>query len=510
MRTSHSHPLQIAEMRPGERTGRIGTTFCPGKKDTQALTGSWDRDLELDLDAIQAWGAVAVVTLVEEQELRALQVPRLGEAVRERHMAWLHLPIRDVSVPTAAFETQWAGVADGLHARLDSGFDVLVHCRGGLGRAGSIASRLLVERGWEPVRAIKQVRDVRPGAIETVEQEAFVRSLSPRIAVSPSTSSEAIRHRAVGALLGLAIGDAVGTTLEFRARDSFPPLVEMIGGGPFDLKPGQWTDDTSMALALADSLVAFPDLDERDLMARFVRWAEQGEYSCTGECFDIGITVREALARWKRSGNPVAGSTDPGKAGNGSLMRLAPVAVRYWSDRARLRDIAARQSRVTHAAAEAVDACVVFAEMLADAIEGKPRIEVMAPRTGSYAGRIEDIAAGSWRGKAREKISGSGYVAHSLEAALWSVGRTADPAHGQFIPEPIARGRGLVAPLTLRRNVAAHMFQHAWRRCNKRRRPKYAGPSQALRCYRNRSRGCSPVVRTHTICMTRSRSRTTW
>lgn len=199
-----------------------------------------------------------------------------------------------------------------------------------------------------------------------------------------------------------------------------------------------------MALALADSLLACPTLDERDLMTRFVAWHEKGTYSCTGTCFDIGVTTRQALARWKRTGNPVAGSTDPHTAGNGSLMRLAPVAVQHWQDRARLRDVAARQSRTTHAAPEAVDACVAYAELLADAIAGerrsvvlRARDELTAAMTNAAAlssaalpapldGAIAPILAGSWRGKARDAIHASGYVAHSLEAALWSVGSSGD------------------------------------------------------------------------------------
>ncbi len=172
----------------------------------------------------------------------------------------------------------------------------------------------------------------------------------------------------------------MGTTLEFRARDTTPPLTDIVGGGPFDLRPGQWTDDTAMALALADSLAAHPELDEHDLMERFVDWHERGTYSCTGVCFDIGSTTRAALARYTRTGNPVAGSTDPRAAGNGSLMRLAPVAIRHWADRPTLRDVAARQSRTTHAAPEAVDACVAYAELLADAIAGQRRSEVMRGR----------------------------------------------------------------------------------------------------------------------------------
>lgn len=422
MRTSLTHPLQIAELRPFAGSGRIGITFCPGKVQPGAMSGSWNRDLGLDLDAIRDWGAVAMVTLVEDHELATLQVAGMGAEVRARHMDWFHLPIPDVAVPDRRFERDWALAGPDLLGRLRAGFDVLVHCKGGLGRAGTIAARLMVELGTDPGRVIAAVRAVRPGAIETREQEHFVLSQHERPEPEPPAIGDAIRDRAVGGLLGLAVGDALGTTLEFRSRDSFPLLTDMVGGGPFGLKPGEWTDDTAMALALGDSLAADADLDAGDLMRRFVDWHEHGTYSCTGQCFDIGITTRQALARWKSSGDPMAGSTDPMSAGNGSLMRLAPVAIRHWRDRARLRDVAARQSRTTHAAAEAVDACVAWADLLADAIEGQPRSAVLRNRSGGYAGGIAEIMAGSWRGRTRGQIRASGYVAHSLEAALWSVG----------------------------------------------------------------------------------------
>ncbi|MDO6588144.1 ADP-ribosylglycohydrolase family protein [Salipiger sp. 1_MG-2023] len=424
MRTSQSHPLQIAAVRSDALPGRIGITFCPGKIQPGAMSGSWNRDLGLDLDAIAAWGATAVVTLVEDHELQTLQVPRLGAEVAARHMSWFHLPIPDVSVPDAAFEARWETVGRDLCDRLRAGFDVVVHCKGGLGRAGTIAARMLIELGDTPDDAIAKVRTARPGAIETAAQQRYVLRQQARWEEVPATTSEAVRDRAVGALLGLAVGDAVGTTLEFTIRDSQGPLTDMVGGGPFHLKPGQWTDDTAMALALADSLAQSSALDEADLMRRFVDWHERGTYSCTGRCFDIGITTRHALARWTRSGDPMAGSTDPMSAGNGSLMRLAPVAIAHLNDRARLRDVAARQSRTTHAAPEAVDACVAYAECLADAIEGRPRSDVLRNRSEGYAGAIDGIMAGSWRGKPRTKIRASGYVAHSLEASLWSVARS--------------------------------------------------------------------------------------
>ena len=424
MRTSQSHPLQIATVQPGKGTGRIGITFCPGKVQQGAMSGSWNRDLGLDLDAIADWGAVAVLTLVEDHELTTLKVTDMGDQVCARHMDWLHLPIPDFSVPDAAFEQHWEVVAPDLMNRLRAGFDVLVHCKGGLGRAGTIAARLKIGMGVPPAQAVKAVRAVRPGAIETNAQLEHVLAQMELPEPEPDTSAAAIRDRAMGAFLGLAVGDAVGTTLEFKTRNSYPALTDMIGGGPFGLKPGQWTDDTAMALALADSLAKAPALDEKDLMQRFVDWHAHGTYSCTGHCFDIGITTRRALARWQKTGDPFAGSTDPMSAGNGSLMRLAPVAIRHFDSRAMLRDVAARQSRTTHAAPEAVDACVAYAEVLADAIAGAKRSEVLRHRNEGYAGKIAPIMAGSWRGKARGDIRASGYVAHALEASVWSVAHT--------------------------------------------------------------------------------------
>jgi ADP-ribosyl-[dinitrogen reductase] hydrolase len=222
----------------------------------------------------------------------------------------------------------------------------------------------------------------------------------------------------------------------------------MEGGGPFRLKPGQWTDDTSMALALAHSLVGCGGLDEHDLMRRFVSWWKEGAYSSTGSCFDIGMTVRSSLQRFRQDKNPVAGSTNPMSAGNGSLMRLSPVAIRYWHDREKRRDAAARQSATTHGALEAVDACVVFADILADAIAGKPKSAVLVDRSGTWAGTINEIVAGSWRGKRRSEISSSGYVAHSLEAALWCVGRTSSFAEAVLLAANLAGDADTVAAIT--------------------------------------------------------------
>jgi len=179
VRTSHTHPIQIAEVRASPSHGRIGITFCPGKQDRFAHTGAWERDLGIDLDAIAAWGAKLVLTLVEPAELKALNVPDLGHEIKRRGIEWRHLPIADFSVPTTKFEEEWVTEGRAIRAMLRNGNDVLVHCKGGLGRAGMIAARLLAELGMEPEEAIRAVRHARKGAIETPSQLALVRRTVP-------------------------------------------------------------------------------------------------------------------------------------------------------------------------------------------------------------------------------------------------------------------------------------------------------------------------------------------
>ena len=427
-RTSLTHPLRIDAV-PSLGGGLIGMTFCPGKVQPSGFTGAWSRDLALDLDAIRDWGAAAVVTLVEGWELGRYQVPALKAEVRARGMEWHHLPIVDGDVPHAPFDAAWPATGPVLRAHLQAGRRILLHCLGGLGRTGTVAAMLMAELGGDPGAAVRAVRRARPGALETSAQVAYALAIKPlgapaRPSHAPHPVKPDVRDRARGALLGLAAGDALGTTLEFKPRDSYPPHSEMTGGGPFHLQPGQWTDDTSMALALADSLAARPGFDAGDLMRRFTSWHLRGEYSCTGHCFDIGVTTREALTRFGRTGDPLAGSADPMAAGNGSLMRLAPAALRHLHDGDAARRLAVNQSRTTHAAAQATEACALLADLLREAVLGRPKAEVLAPRPWTGDPAIQAIAAGAWRGKPRDAIQSSGYVVHTLEAALWAVDQT--------------------------------------------------------------------------------------
>lgn len=236
-----------------------------------------------------------------------------------------------------------------------------------------------------------------------------------------------------GALLGLAAGDAVGTTLEFKRPGTFTPITDMIGGGPFNLKAGQWTDDTSMALCLAESLIECRDFDPVDQLSRYCRWYREGHLSSTGRCFDIGNTTRVALERFEETREPYPGPTDPRSAGNGSLMRLAPVPLFYARTPRDAIDRAAESSRTTHGAREAFDACRFFAGLIVGALQGRPKHELLSPTFCPMPGlwdeiplapKIAAVAAGSFLQKEPPTIRGTGYVVDCLEAALWAYHRS--------------------------------------------------------------------------------------
>lgn len=229
-----------------------------------------------------------------------------------------------------------------------------------------------------------------------------------------------MQDRFRGCLLGLACGDAVGTTVEFKPRGTFPLVTDMVGGGPFQLEAGEWTDDTSMALCLATSLVERNGFDPRDQMDRYCRWHDEGYLSSNGRCFDIGATVAAALRRYQATGDPLSGSTDPYTAGNGSLMRLAPVPMAYVDDLEQVAHFSGESSRTTHGAQEAVDSCRLFGVMLALALQGESKTVILNGGSNlELTPAIQAISEGSYTHKARQEIKGSGYVVQSLEAALW-------------------------------------------------------------------------------------------
>jgi len=245
---------------------------------------------------------------------------------------------------------------------------------------------------------------------------------------SEETATKLEANRFLGCLMGLAVGDALGTTLEFKKPGTFQPISDMIGGGPFHLEPGQWTDDTSMVLCLAESLLE-KGWDPADQMSHYLRWYQEGYLSSNGKHFDIGNTTRQALCDFKRTREPFSGSADPQAAGNGSLMRLAPVVMAFARRPIEAICRAADSSRTTHGASAAVDACRYFGGLLAGALAGEPKKVLLGSLFSPVKGywdqyplvpAISAVASGSFKEKQPPAIKGSGYVVKCLDAALWA------------------------------------------------------------------------------------------
>ena len=383
------------------------------------------------------------IDLTEAKERLNPYVDLANEETRHRGVTigYERWPIPDVDVPSTPGDM--TAILDAIDAALDGGKTVYVHCWGGVGRTGTVIGCWLVRHGSTAGDALAHVAEgwqgmekFTPGreSPETSGQREYVhnwpeagsRNLHHRVDFMSDVS---VRDRFRGCLSGLAVGDALGTTLEFTPPGSFEPIDDMVGGGPFDLQPGQWTDDTSMTLCLATSLVESGGFDPGDQMTRYVRWWREGYLSSTGACFDIGIATRGALSRFEKTGEPFAGSLDPYSAGNGSLMRLAPVPMFFAGDPADAIERSADSSKTTHGAEEAVDACRYFSGLLAGALKGVDKAMLLSDRycpieghwrRNPLAERIDAVAAGSFKAKEPPEIKGAGYVVLSLEAALWA------------------------------------------------------------------------------------------
>ena len=236
-----------------------------------------------------------------------------------------------------------------------------------------------------------------------------------------------------GSILGLAVGDALGAPVEFKHPGSFEPVTDMSPGGAFGLRPGQWTDDTSLALCLAESLVETNDFDLIDQLDRYIRWYREGHLSSTGECFDIGNTTKMALSHYEETKDPYSGPTDPTTAGNGSIMRLAPVPLAYSKDFATAAERSGESSKTTHGALEAVDSCRYLGGLIAASATVVDKTEFLSKRYSQKPGywtenplcqNVDAIANGSFKKKSPPEIKGSGYVIDCLEAALWAFYKT--------------------------------------------------------------------------------------
>jgi ADP-ribosyl-[dinitrogen reductase] hydrolase len=340
-------------------------TFCPGKYQPAAATGSWDRDLATDLNVIRGWGASLVITLLEDHELKELRVAQLGDEVERRGMAWLQVAVPDVNVPSGRQRAHWMFAATMAGNLLDRGESVLIHCKGGLGRTGLAAAALLVEKGASPDDAIRAVRQARPDTIENNEQEAWVKSISP-----PAQPPR--RDRLLGCLLGGAVGDAFGYEIEFNRLDEIRRIYGEAGLTEAVLNGGRLvvSDDKQMTMFTAEAMIrsARRGQDRSLVCPVTIGWYAYRRWLCTQgvelpeTVSEDGWLVGEERLRVRRApGNTCLSALnrpDPNDAsparndskGCGGVMRIAPVGLASgcFRDESGLFKNASDLARLTH------------------------------------------------------------------------------------------------------------------------------------------------------------------
>lgn len=439
LRDSISHPLRIDSLPIGN--GHLGLTLCPGKKGESVFGGAWDRDLQIDLDVIKSWGAQAILSLIEDHEFDLLSVTGLGDAAIARGMDWHHFPIRDLDVPTPEAMERWREVSPRIHRILENGGRVLIHCRGGLGRAGTIAALLLVERGRAANQAMTLVRTARPGSIETPGQERFV--------------TDYARHdglpliRLHASLLGGAIGDSLGAEIEFL---SLAEIRRRFPAGIPDLPPhmglrGAITDDTQMTLFTAEGIIR---ARIRDILKgichppsvihhALLRWYRTQGGTPQVHTDDVGLINNPRLRVCRAPGNTCLSSLaasakfgDPARnnsKGCGTIMRIAPVGLMLH--RELVRSLAIETSALTHGHRTGQLAAAAWAEMLADVTAGADLEESATRMAETYArmtggeetSRAIEAALRAPRDGTGETVEslGSGWIAEeALSIALYA------------------------------------------------------------------------------------------
>jgi ADP-ribosyl-[dinitrogen reductase] hydrolase len=449
--------------------GRLYAGEYPGHRDPARAT---DRIAAL-LDA----GIDYFVDLTWPDELPSYSalLPSPYEAGPGRAVTYSRRPIRDHSVP--ADPVQMIEILDEIDDAVGDGHCVYVHCRAGIGRTGTVVGCWLARRlggGSAALAALENLwnnagrDDYYPRTPETDEQIAYVRlwreagvtsgAATPgdalgastprdalgastsrgttprvdaaRVATAPAPPPESYAARVHGLVCGIAVGDALGMPVEGRRAGEFPPVLGYTAGGPYELPAGAWTDDTAMALLLAESLTERGANDARDQIHRYTRWQREGHLTSTGRCVGIGATTTRALAQAQWSGNPYSGSHDPAKAEKDPLTRAAIAAAWSIADPEAAIALAAEVARTTHQAPAALDACRYYAALITGALLGAPREQLLAPNYSPVPGlwerkplrrEIAAVAAGGWR--KRTAPAADGTAVHALQLALWSLER---------------------------------------------------------------------------------------
>ncbi|HEY5103279.1 MAG TPA: ADP-ribosylglycohydrolase family protein [Steroidobacteraceae bacterium] len=377
------------------------------------------------LKALFAAGIDSFLDLTMPHELDAYDAELPADAPYRREA------IQDHSVPAA--REQMIRIIDWLESALKAGRHPYVHCRAGIGRTGTVIGCLLAERGRSGDEALRELNQlwhacsrakVWPFVPETDEQVEFVRNWTRRIPDAPALTAGAqdLRERYLGALVGLAVGDALAVATQGATPGKFTPITDVAGGGPFALPRGAWSDDTAMALCLAESLIERDGFDARDQTQRYTRWQQQGHLSATGEAVGITASTGRALglARWQRK--LFSGSHDPAQLDPEPLSRVAPAVMFFYGSPQVAVHQGCEAARTTCQAPIVLECCRLFAAFLHGALAGRSKSGIFKPGAEILdIGRLRPAIAALANDKDEPKAAVAGKrVDTALQAALWA------------------------------------------------------------------------------------------
>ena len=435
------------------QAGRLLAGEHPAGRDAQISLAGRER-----VQSLLRAGITGFVDLTEEGECAAYEI------LLPKTVLYLRHAIRDQDVPRDP--KQMRRIQDDIATALADGRSLYLHCRAGIGRTGLAAGCFLVEQGRAGEVALRELNQLWteqcaraatwPTIPQTERQTDYIRGWRARrrrtlaatiasaaagavasaaSAFSPGDVSDAelapvrdLRERFQGALQGLAIGDALAAATQYRRTGSFAPVGDLLGGGPFELPRGAWSDDTAMALCLAESLVETGGQDGRDQVARYTRWQREGYLSATGQCLGITASTAQALAAAQWRAQPYSGSHDPKQLHPEPLSRVAPVVMYAFANATQAVEMAADAARTTSQAPLVLDACRLLAAMLHAALRGEPRAQVLAPSPAVFGARalrpqLAAIAASGCDG-ALQPADANGDVLAVLALARWAFGST--------------------------------------------------------------------------------------